>query len=94
MLNLEKDNHVLPNGCKALFARSYNGFEAAVWAAAGDETSAADNVAATGTAYMIRAANTPPRTRIPKFMRHAPLSFRYQPHTPWDRQIPNLLPCL
>jgi hypothetical protein len=33
-------------------------------------------VAATGIAHMIRAANKPPRNRIPTFMRNAPLSFR------------------
>src|ERR1700744_5356559 len=47
-----------------------------VWAAAGDDTSIAANVAATGAATRIRAANRPPRTRIPTFMRNAPLSFR------------------
>ena len=34
------------------------------------------SVAATGMANIIRAANTPPRTRIPTFMRNAPLSFQ------------------
>src|SRR2546425_10771034 len=50
-----------------------------VWAAAGDGTSKTANVAATGVANMIRAANKPPRTRIPKFMRRAPLSFHCRP---------------
>ena len=51
------------------------------------------SVAATGTANMIRAANKPPRTRIPKFMRNAPLSFqcRTAPHEPADS---HLLHCL
>src|SRR6478736_574822 len=50
--------------------------EATVWAAAGADTSPAASVAATGTANMIRAARKPPRTRIPKIMRNAPLSFQ------------------
>jgi hypothetical protein len=51
-------------------------------------------VAATGTANMTKAASKPPRTRIPTFMRNAALVIPMPPHTPWDRQIPNLLPCL
>jgi hypothetical protein len=39
-----------------------------VWAAAGDDAS----MAATGMANIIRAANAPPRTRIPTFMVNAP----------------------
>jgi hypothetical protein len=42
--------------------------EDTVWAAAGDDTS----VAATCMTHIIRAANTPPRTRIPTFMVNAP----------------------
>jgi hypothetical protein len=34
------------------------------------------SVAAAGTANIIRAANKPPRTRIPILIRHAPSSFR------------------
>jgi hypothetical protein len=66
--------------------------EAKVWAATGDANTPA-SVAAAGTANMIRAANKPPRTRIPKFMRNAPLSFqcRTEPHEPADSQ---LLHCL
>src|ERR1700712_3510943 len=45
-------------------------------AATGEDTSIAANVPATGIAHMIRAANKPPRTRIPTFMRNAPLLFR------------------
>src|SRR6266404_8797498 len=52
--------------------------EDTVWAAATDGTSKTANMA-TGTANMIRAANKPPRTRIPKFMRKAPLSFHCRP---------------
>src|SRR5258708_9851225 len=47
--------------------------EAAVWAAAGADINAAATVAATGMATKIRAANKPPRTRIPTVMRNAPL---------------------
>jgi len=50
-----------------------------VWAAAADGTSKTANMAATGVANMIRAANKPPRTRIPKFMRRAPLLFHCRP---------------
>src|ERR1700704_5727781 len=49
--------------------------EDTVWAATGDDISAAVTVAATGMATNIRAANKPPRTRIPTFMRKAPLLF-------------------
>src|SRR6478672_7776374 len=53
--------------------------EDTVWAAVGDGTSKTANTAATGVANMIRAANEPPRTRIPTFMRRAPLSFQCRP---------------
>src|SRR6266851_1086555 len=46
------------------------------WATAGDAITTVANVAATGTANMIRAAKRPPRTRIPTFMRNAPSSFQ------------------
>src|SRR5258707_3715032 len=49
--------------------------EDTVWAAAADGTSKTAKMAA-GMANMIRAASKPPRTRIPKFMRKAPLSFQ------------------
>ena len=62
--------------------------EAAVWAAAGEDTSTAASVAATGTANMIRAANKPPRTRIPNIMRNAPLSFRCRPAPPRTGRFP------
>src|SRR5579871_3973887 len=53
-------------------------------AKAGDGTSKAASVVSTGTANMIRAANKPPRTCIPNFMRDAPSSFRCRiaPHEP------------
>src|SRR5579871_192049 len=53
-------------------------------AKAGDGTSKAASVVSTGTANMIRAANKPPRTCIPNFMRGAPSSFRAGslPHEP------------
>jgi hypothetical protein len=41
---------------------------------AGDETSKAARVAETGIATIIRAANKPPRTRIPTFMQCAPVN--------------------
>src|SRR3954466_13534093 len=47
--------------------------EDAVCAATGVEISAAATVAATGMATRTRAANKPPRTRIPTVMRNAPL---------------------
>jgi hypothetical protein len=40
--------------------------EDTVWATAGDDTSV----------NIVRAANKPPRTRIPTFMRNPPSSFR------------------
>ena len=63
--------------------------DAAVCAAACDETQRAATVAATGTANITRAASKPPRTRIPKFMRNAPLSFRRRPAPlePADSQL-------
>ena len=42
-------------------------------------TSSAASVTATGIANMIRVANTPPRTRIPTFIRQTPLSFASRP---------------
>src|ERR1700737_4974969 len=63
--------------------------EDVVCAAADDDISAADTVAATGMATMIRAATKPPRnTRIPTFMRDAPSSFQCQSAPPRTDRIP------
>src|SRR5580704_10800819 len=53
---------------------------------AGEATDRAASEATTGAPNMIRAASKPPRTRIPNFMRKAPLSFqcRSAPHEPTD----------
>jgi hypothetical protein len=61
-----------------------------VWATAGATTNAAAKVAATGTPNMIRAANKPPLTRIPKIMRNAALILPMPVHAPTDQQIPTL----
>src|SRR4051794_20041077 len=53
--------------------------EDTVWAAAGDDIRVAVTAAATGTATKIRAPNKPPRTRIPTFMRQAPLLSESRP---------------
>jgi hypothetical protein len=68
--------------------------EDTVWAMAGDATSvAASDEIATGVATMIRAANMPPRIRIPTFMRTAPLSFQAGPLPREPTDSPQL-PCL
>ena len=49
------------------------------------------SVAATGMANIIRAANKPPRTRIPTFMRNAPLSFPIAGSHPYEPADSHLL---
>src|SRR6266481_6530354 len=61
--------------------------EDTVWAAATDGTSKTANMA-TGMSNMIKAANKPPRTRIPKFMSKAALVIPLPARTPTNQQIP------
>jgi hypothetical protein len=65
-----------------------------VWAAAGDDMSGTATIAATGAVATIRAASSVPRnTRIPTFMRNAPLSILMPTRSPRIRQIPIRAAC-
>src|SRR6202522_3112738 len=66
----------------------WTSIEDTVWAATGDETSETPSVATAGAANIISAASTPPRSRIPTFMRNAPLSFQCRLVPPRSGRIP------
>jgi hypothetical protein len=63
-----------------------------VWAATGAGTSVATKEAAPTTANMTKAARKPPHTRIPNFMRHAPLSFHAGPTPRRADRFPFIVP--